>query len=185
MRANGILVVSLVGLALAGLGGCNKEKAQQAARQAASRASQEFEESKLLARAAELLRAVDARDLKGLKRLCGDPDCADYEAIMTCYYNAFVIENDQGVEAARGFLAGEMAKAGAAPVRDKAVKLLNGYFQAKGSLCTREVAGLILIAALEAKYPHRGGRVGKLLAEKLGLTAPTRPATQPAQNPAA
>jgi hypothetical protein len=175
-----MLIFWLAGLALLG---CDKEKAQKALKDATSKLSKEYEESKVLAHAQRFIGAVESRDMATLKRLCSDRDCADYEAIMTCYYNAFAIENEQGVDAARGYLADEMAKGGKTPAKDKAVAALNEYFKAKGTLRTKEVAGLVLIIALEAKYPHKGGVIGRVIAEKLGLMDLPRSPTRPGQEP--
>ena len=179
-----LLTITLAVLALAG---CDREKvrdaktaAEEAAKAAAAKLSQEYEESKVVAHAQGFISAVEARDLEGLKRLCADVGGGDYEAILTCYYDAFVIEDEQGVDAARKYLAEEMAREDRTDAEAQAVGVLNGYFTAKGSLRTREVAGLILIVALEAKYPHAGGKIGLLLGEHLGLMPPPAPTTQPA-----
>jgi len=163
--------------------GCSKEEAKKAAKEAASRVAKEYEEAKVVEFAGQFVRAVESRDLASLKRLCADDANADYGAILGCYYNAFAIEDGQGADAARAYLAGEMAKTGSSPAREKAVSALNEYFRAKGSLRTREVAGLVLVLALEAKYPGKGGKIGQLIAEKLGLVNPSKSATQPATSP--
>ena len=62
-----------------------------------------------------------------------------------------------------------MARKDLSPAQGRSIKALNEYFEAKGSLRTREVAGIILIVALEVKYPHRGGLVGEIIAKRLGL----------------
>lgn len=177
-----LLVLSLAVLALVGCDKGEVAKARKTAKEAAAKLSQEYEESKVLAQARELLAAVDSCDLDGLKQLCVDQVDGDYKVIMSCYYNAFVIENDQGVEPARKYLADEMKAEGVSPVKAKALGALNTYFTEKGSLRTREVAGLVLIIALEAKFPHRGAALGGIVAEKLGLLSLPRSATQPASS---
>ena len=64
-----------------------------------------------------------------------------------------------------------------------AVRYPREYFDVKGSRRTKEVAGIILIIALKTKYPHGGGAIGKLIAEKLGLMPPPQSTTQPTTNP--
>lgn len=173
----------ILSLAAFGLVGCDKDKVERTkktAKEAAAKLSQEYEESKVLAQARQLLAAVESRDLASLKQLCVDQADGDYKDIMSCYYNAFVIENDQGVDPARKYLADEMKRDGNSPAKVKALEILNEYFSEKGSLRTREVAGLVLIIAVDAKFPHGGGLLGGLIAEKLGLINLPRSATQPA-----
>ncbi|KKM14302.1 hypothetical protein LCGC14_1707500 [marine sediment metagenome] len=156
-------------LAVLGCGDARVRKAKDAVKDGISKLSKEYEESKVLAHADRFIDAVKARDMDSLKRLCTQRGNADYKTVMGCYYNAFAIENDQGVDAARKYLADEMAKEDNSPAKSKCLKALNGYFQAKGSLRTKEVAALILIFGLEVQYPRRGGKIGGLIAEKLGL----------------
>jgi len=166
-------------------GGCGKDKAEQAVRDGLAKLAAEYRESNVAAHAERLVKAAEARDLPALKRLCDDQASADYSAIMGCYYNAFVIEDGQGVEAARAYLAAEAAKGDNTPARARAIGALRGYFAAKGSLRTKEVAALILVVGLEAKYGHRGGMIGKLIADRVGLTGPPKSgATMPASAPA-
>ena len=173
----------VLSLALLAILGCEKDEARKAVEKAASKVSQEYEESKVLAHAAQFIRAAESRDLENLERLCADSESADYQAIMSCYYNAFAIEDGQGVDAARRYLAEEMARDDDSPAKRKGVEVLNEYFEAKGSLCTREAAGLILTFALEVKYPHGGAVLGSLIAEKLGLIALPRSTSPPATSP--
>lgn len=163
--------------------GCDKEKtrkAQESIQAATSRLSQEYEQAQVAAQARQIFSAVESRDLGALKKLCLDQGNGEDGQIMSCYYNAFAIENNEGVDAARAFLVEEMAREDIGPARGKAVKALSKYFEAKGSLRTREVAGIILVIALESKYPHAGGMVGTVIAEQLGLldrSAATQPTT--------
>ncbi len=174
-----MLVISVAALTLVGCYKDKVEKARKTAEEAASQISREYEESMVLADARELMAAVELRDLGDLKRLCVDQVAGEYKVIMSCYYNAFVIENDQGVEPARKYLADEMKAEGISPSKAKALGVLNVYFAEKGTLCTKEVAALVLIIGLEAKFPHRGGVFGGIIAEALGLTTLPRSATQP------
>jgi len=84
------------------------------------------------------------------------------------------------VDAARKYVADELAKADDSSVRAKALKALNGYMDLKGSLSTKEVAALILILGLEQQYPHRGAVIGGIIADQLGLMPLEAPASQPA-----
>lgn len=185
MAIRATLVCWVAALVLAGCDKDDADKAQRAMKAAASKLSQEYEESKVVAHAQQVLGAVESRDLVALKRLCLDAGGGDYQAIMGCYYNAFAIEDRQGVEAARKHLAEEMAKKDTPPAKAKALAALQGYFQRKDSMRTRELAGQILILALEAKYRRPGGMVGRVLVEKLGLVAPPGTMTQPATTPSA
>jgi hypothetical protein len=117
----------------------------------------------------QFVRAVSGRDLIELKKLCTDSDSAEYTAVMGCYYEAFRQEDTEGPDAARAYLAAEQARDDCPPHRREALKVLDDYMGAKGSLRTRELAGLILIIGLECKYPHRGGMAGKMAADALGL----------------
>ncbi len=184
-----LLICSLFFLVIL-IGGCDKAKekakakiteaASQAVAAGAARLAQEYEEAKVVEYARQFVAAVDAKDLDKLKGFCTDPANADYNGIMGCYYNAFAIENSQGVGPARKYLADETAKPDNPPARAKALAALNAYFDAKGSAHTKECAALILIIGLEAKYPHYGGKIGKLIGEKLGLTNLPKPATESA-----
>lgn len=173
-----LLIVLLTAISLIG---CDKDKvrkAQTVAQGATSRLSQEYDDLKVLSHAQQFVSAVESRDAGSLRRLCDQGD-GDYKAILNCYYSAFVIENDQGVDATRKYLVAEMAKDNNSPAKSKAVGALNEYFVAKGSLRTKEVAAAVLIIALECKYPHQGGKLGKVIADKLGLMDLPKSTTQP------
>ena len=103
-------------------------------------------------------RIPEERNKERLEELCKEQGNKEYTEVMDCYYNVFVIENDQGAAAARKYLADQSAVSANGPGKATALKILTEYFDAKGTLLTREVAGLILIAGLEAQYPHVGGR---------------------------
>jgi len=88
------------------------DHAKQTVRAAGSHVAQEVQEAEVLAHARKFLRAAEERDLESLKRLTTTADAGDYGAILDCYYDAFAIENDQGPEAARRYLADEKTKGG-------------------------------------------------------------------------
>lgn len=179
-----LLVLTLGALTLVG---CEKEKekakaaAQDALGGATSRLALEYDELKILDQARKLGAAVELRDMDSLKRLCFNQGDGDYGDILNCYYNAFAIENSQGVAAARQYLADEIARTDNSAARGGAAKALNEYFVAKCSLRTKELAGIILVLALEAKYGHHGAKVGQLIAEKSGLLDAPKATTQPAK----
>ena len=178
MKGRHIYLVALPAL----LVGCDDErvgKVQDAVKDRVSALSAKYEESKVLLHVDQFTEAVEKRDMQRLKRLCSECGNPEYKAIMACYYNAFVVEDGQGVEAARKYLADETAREDNPPAKDKALKALSRYFEAKGSLRTKEVAALILILGLESQYPHRGAVIGGLVAEKLGLIDPSSKPSQP------
>lgn len=170
MKAS-LLLLSLLCVLGAGCDSDPVDKAAQAAKDAAKEATQAIDEARVAQFASDLVAAVELRDLTNLGRLCTQSGTGDYQEVMTCYYSAFAIENEQGVEAARLYLANESAAEANTPSRQAGLELLTKYFDAKGTLCTKELAGLVLILALEYKYPHGGGKVGTLVARKLGLLA--------------
>lgn len=179
-------ILGIVLLALA-LVGCDKDRAaqkvkeaSQAAKEAATRAARELEDATIVRQATELAKAVDTRDLAALKRVVDDLQCAEYGDIMGCYYNAFALEEKEGPDAARKYLQDELKKADASSLRGKALATLNDGFAAKGSLRTKEVAGLVFIVAMEVKYPHRGGSLAVLILGPLGMVPPNQ-ATQPSR----
>jgi hypothetical protein len=181
MRTMTLLMIAAVCIA-----GCDKQsrdKTRQAAKklqesagelrdattQAAAEVKDRLDETQIAAQAKDLVKAVEARDLESLKRICLNQDAGEYREVMGCYYNAFVVEEKQGPDAAKKYLADASTKADCPPIRAKAIGALSEYFNAKGSLRTKEVAAMILIFALETKYPHRGGVVGAIIAHALGL----------------
>lgn len=200
MRKSRLVTIAASGMAalvVLGSGACDRKdelaeaakEVREAAKAATSQAAQQLDEAQVLVFSKQFVDAVQARDMESLKRLCTVEGSGEYREIMTCYYNAFAIENSQGADAARRFLAEEIAKPDNSPARAKALKALGEYFEAKGSLGTKEVAGLVLVVALEAKFPHRGGVLGAIIADKLGLldmdsASATLPATMPTTNAA-
>ncbi len=158
------------------------EKARQAATQASAKLSEQYEQAGAVAHARQFASAVEQRRLDDLQRLCQETGNAEYRAVMGGYYEVFAIEHKQGVAPARQHLADELARDDLPPLRRKSLEAMNGYFDAKGSLMTRELAGMILIMGLEHQYPHVGGRVGKLIAEKAGLLDDPTAATQPEED---
>ena len=99
-----ICVVSLLCLI-----GCEekREKAKKAVDDGLKKLSQELDKTKDLARVDEVVKAVQDRNMPALKRLCESDDSAGYREVMTCYYEAFAIENDQGTDAARTHALGQ------------------------------------------------------------------------------
>ena len=162
------------------------DRARQAVQSAGSRLTAEYEESHVLAHAQGFFRAVDDRDLESLRRLCavGDETAGEYGAILGDYYHAFAIENGEGPDAARARLAEGLATPGLSPARAKALKGLDAYLEAKGSLRTREAAGLILVLAFECKYPGYGGRIASVMAKRVGLVDLGPSADLPSLSPA-
>lgn len=163
------LLTSALILALAGCDTESVDDAKSAVDSTVAALSREYQESAVATHAERLGAAVEARDLDALRRVCCDEGEGDYRAIMTCYYDAFVIESRDGTEAARAYLREERSREGNSPARAKAVGALGAYFEAKGSLRTREVAGLVLLIALEARYPGHGAKIGNVVTARLGL----------------
>ncbi|MCY2928407.1 MAG: hypothetical protein NTV86_02725 [Planctomycetota bacterium] len=156
------------------------EQLAETVREGAAGVSRQVADAQVLAEAERFLAAVSGRDLGQLKQFCTVDGEGEYGAILASYYQAFVLEDSRGPAAARDHLAAELARKDNSPLKDQALRGLNEYFAAKGSVTTREAAGIILVVALEAKYSHVGGRVGKSLAQQLGLLPPKTAATAPA-----
>jgi hypothetical protein len=156
------------------------KKAHEAVSNAATQTSEQFDKAQALAFSRQFIDAVQARDMESLKKLCTIEGSGEYREIMTCYYDAFAIENSQGANATRRYLADEIAKPDNSPARFKALKALSSYFEAKGSLGTKDVAALVVIFSLESRFPHRGGVLGQAIAVELHLIDPpsTRVVTQ-------
>ena len=161
------------------------DKARHGLQSARSRLSAEYENAQVVAQARDFLRAVEGRDMEALKKICtaGGETAGDYAAILNDYYHAFAVENDQGPAAARARLAEDIAKPGLTPARLTALRGLDKYMEAKGSVRTREAAAWILIIALECKYPGYGGRAGELAAEQLGVIDPSTETDTPTTEP--
>ncbi len=128
--------------------GCNRGDARKAVEEVKPKAAQSREEAAVLAHAKELVGAAEARDLSALKPLCGN--------------------ESEGIDATRAYLAEEAARSDEKPTRAKAAGILGEYFERKGARRAREVAGLILIVALEIRCSRRSGRIGAKIAEELG-----------------
>ena len=167
-RSRLCVLLALVGL-FHGLGGCDKDRVQDAVEERIAKLSSKYDESKVHEHVEQFIEAVEERNKERLEELCKEQGNKEYTEVMDCYYTAFVIENDQGAAAARKYLAEQSADEDNGPGKATALKILTEYFDAKGTLLTREVAGLILIAGLKAQYPHVGGPIGKAVATKLKL----------------
>ena len=77
--------------------------------------------------------------------------------VLVKYYKAFSLEIKEGPPSVIEYLNTEINNLADGDSERKALMGLRRYFEAKGTLTTRDAAVLILLVALETKFPHGRG----------------------------
>jgi hypothetical protein len=106
-----------------------------------------------------LIAAVDQEDIQKLKNACEAVDLQLGTRVAAKYYRAFALEIETGPPSALEYLNDEIENLPTGSVEGSALTGLRRYFDAKGTLTTRDAAILVLAVALEAKFPHGRGAV--------------------------
>lgn len=106
-----------------------------------------------------LLGAVDQKDLQRLKNACDAVDVQLGTRVLAKYYKAFSLEVEEGPQSVIAYLNAEIDNLPDGDAERTALVGLRKYFEAKGTLTTRDAAVLILLVALEIKFPHGRGTV--------------------------
>lgn len=106
-----------------------------------------------------LIAAVDQKDIQKLKDACKEIDLQLGTRVVAKYYRAFALEVEKGPPNVLEYLDDEIGTLPDGNVERSALSGLRKYFEAKGTLTTRDAAILVLAVALEAKFPHGRGAV--------------------------
>ena len=106
-----------------------------------------------------LIAAVDQKDIQKLKDACEEIDLQLGTRVVAKYYRAFALEVEKGPPSVLEYLDDEIGNLPDGNVERSALLGLRKYFEAKGTLTTRDAAILVLAVALEAKFPHGRGAV--------------------------
>lgn len=104
-----------------------------------------------------LIGAAEQKDLERLKSACDAVDLRLGTRVLVKYYKAFSLEIEEGPASVIGYLNAEIDGLADADVERTALTGLRQYFEAKGTLTTKDAAVIILLVALEAKFPHGRG----------------------------
>lgn len=106
-----------------------------------------------------LLAAADRKDLARLKEACEAIDLSLGTRVLAQYYGAFAMEVNEGPAAVIDHLHGEIEKRPEGDRERSALVGLRKYFEAKGTTTTKDALILVLLVALEAKFPHGRGTI--------------------------
>jgi hypothetical protein len=106
-----------------------------------------------------VISAVDQKDLQKLKDACDVVDVQLGTRVLVKYYTAFSLEIKDGPPSVISYLQNEISSLADGDAEKKALTGLLKYFEAKGTLTTRDAAVLMLLVALETKFPHGRGTI--------------------------
>lgn len=106
-----------------------------------------------------LIAAVDQKDVRKLKNACEAVDFRLGTRVLVKYYRAFALEIEEGQPSVIEYLDAEIENLADEDVERSALVGLREYFEAKGTLTTKDAAIIILAVALEAKFPHGRGTI--------------------------
>jgi hypothetical protein len=108
-----------------------------------------------------LIPAIETKDLDGLKSACAELDVLLDTDVLAMYYRAFAVEVESGPAAAKRFLADKLSDSALSDRQKRPLEALKAYFDAKGTISTKDAALTVLAIVLEAKFPH--GRAAGLV----------------------
>lgn len=123
-----------------------------------------------------LIAAVDERDFEQLKDACQAIDLHLGTRVLTKYHRAFALEIEEGPQSVIEYLTAEIEGCADSDAERSALVGLRRYFEAKGTTTTRDALVVVLLVALETKFPHGRGTI--VLAPFLELPDNTTTANQ-------
>ncbi len=82
---------------------------------------------------------------------------------MAAYYRAFAIEAQSGPAATKQYLAERLADPELSDQEKRPLEALNAFFQAKGTISTKDAALIVAGIALEIKFRHGSSKLVKPL----------------------
>jgi hypothetical protein len=106
-----------------------------------------------------LIPAIEEKDLEQLKTACGELNELLDTGVLGLYYRAFAIEVQSGPAAAQEYLAETLSDPALRDNEKRPLQALKAYFDAKGSLSTKDAALLVVAIALEIKIGHGRGAI--------------------------
>jgi hypothetical protein len=108
-----------------------------------------------------LAAAIDEQDIERVKAVCSEWDAFLGADAMAAYYRAFAIEAQSGPAATREHLAEQLADPGLSEQNRRALEALDAFFEAKGTISTKDAALIVLGIALEIKFRHGTSKLVK------------------------
>jgi hypothetical protein len=106
-----------------------------------------------------LIPAIEEKDFEKLKTVCTELDVLLDTDVLGAYYRTFAIEVKSGPAAAKQYLAEKLSDSTLGDEKQRPLRALNAYFDAKGTVSTKDAALTILAILLEVKFPHGRGAV--------------------------
>jgi len=106
-----------------------------------------------------LIPAIEEKDLERLKTVCGELDEMLDTEVLGCYYHAFKIELQSGPASAQEYLAGKLSESTISEGKKRPLRALKAYFDAKGTISTKDAALMVVAIALEVKIGHGRGAI--------------------------
>jgi hypothetical protein len=108
-----------------------------------------------------LIPAIETKDLDRLKSACTELDVLLDTDVLGVYYRVFALEVESGPAVAKLFLADKLSDSALSDRQKRPLQALKVYFDAKGTISTKDAALTVLAIVLEAKFPH--GRAAGLV----------------------
>jgi hypothetical protein len=106
-----------------------------------------------------LIPAIEEKDLERLKTVCGELDELLDTDVPSFYYRAFKIEFQSGPASAQAYLADKLSDSALSDGEKRPLRALKAYFDAKGTISTKDAALMVVAIALEVKIGHGRGAI--------------------------
>ena len=107
----------------------------------------------------DLIPAIEERDLERLKAACGELNALLETNALRCYYRAFAIELQSGPASAKEYIGEELSNPARSDDEKRLLRALKAYFDAKGTISTKDAALMVVAIALEIKIGHGRGAI--------------------------
>jgi hypothetical protein len=166
MKTTRLLIVCLASLSFASCAddGDARRRSQQATEAASEYTKKTLGEAETSIVAVReqveaLIPAIEEKDLERLKTVCGELNASLDTEVLGFYYRAFAIELQSGPASARQYLAEKLSDTALGENEKRPLRALKAYFDAKGTLSTKDAALLVVAIVLEVKIGHGRGAI--------------------------